>query len=106
MEYGWLLLRTLLVLAAVCALAYAILRWGLRRFVPSTTPRATDLEVIERLGVAPKQSLLLVRAGSRHLLIGSSEAGLQHLAELSADELTTKASRDGALASSDPAGVQ
>ncbi len=87
MEYGWMMVRTLFVLGAVCALAYGLLRWGLRRFVPVGARGAGRMEVVDRLGVAPKQSILVVRVGSRHLLIGSSEAGLQNLGEIDGGDM-------------------
>lgn len=77
-----MLLRMVVVLGAVCALAYGLLRFGLRRFVHSSGEQARRLEVIERVGVAPKQSLLVVRAGRKFWLIGSSEAGLSALGRL------------------------
>ena len=85
MEYGWMMLRMLAVLAAVCALAYGLLRLGLRRFAPFNPSAQGRLEVVDRLGVAPKQSLLVVRTGGQFWLVGSSEAGLQMLGELDAD---------------------
>ena len=82
MELGLIFFRMLLVLGAVCALAYASLRWGLRRFAP-TKPAATGLLSIEdRIHLSPKRQLLIVRVGKDRILIGSSEAGLQRLHQI------------------------
>ncbi len=86
MEFGWMILRMMAVLAGVCGLAYVMLRWGVRRFVPGDPTRSKRLEVVDRLGVAPKQSLLVVRAADQVWLIGSSEAGLQMLGGLDAEQ--------------------
>jgi flagellar protein FliO/FliZ len=87
MEYGWMMLRTLFVLGAVCALAYGLLRWGLKRFVPAGGAGKGRMEIVDRIGVAPKQSVLVLRVGSRYLLVGSSEAGLQNLGEVSGEDM-------------------
>lgn len=86
MEYGWMMLRSLGVLVAVCALAYAILRWGLHRFAAVDGGGPGRLQVVERLGVAPKQTLLVVRAGREYWLVASSEAGLQMLGQLDPEQ--------------------
>ena len=44
------------------------------------------LEVLDRAGLGKDQSLLVVRAGQRYLLIGSCPAGLTLLAELTREE--------------------
>lgn len=89
-----MLLRMIVVLGAVCALAYGSLRFGLRRLVRMPAPGARRLEVVERIGVAPKQSLLVVRAGRQFLLLGSSEAGITTLAELEEADWAQKAGED------------
>lgn len=82
MEYGWILLRTTAVLVAVCALAYASLRWGLQRYANFQPQGPRRLEVVERLGVGPKRALLVVRTADQVWLVGSSEGGLQALGQL------------------------
>ena len=41
-----------------------------------------SLELVDKLGIDPKRSVHVVRAGSRFLAVASSENGLQLLAEL------------------------
>ena len=44
------------------------------------------LEVLDRAGLGKDQSLLVVRAGQRYLLLGSTPAGVTLLAELTQEE--------------------
>ena len=80
--YGYLLLRMTLMLAIVCALAIITLRWGLKRFLPSSSS-PDSLQVVARLPLEPRRSLLVVRVATRHLLIATSEAGITSLGDLS-----------------------
>jgi len=84
-NYGWVLFRMVLMLGAVCILAYASLRWGLKKWV---TPEGKHgpMEVIARLPIEPRRSVLLVRVGTRAIVVGSSENGMQSLANLSLEE--------------------
>lgn len=85
-SYGFLMLRMMLMVGVVCALAMVTLRWGLKRFVnPSSESKA--LAVIARLPLEPKRSLLVVRVATRHLIIASSEAGLTNMGDLSAEDV-------------------
>ena len=84
--YGALLFQTMLVLAGVCALAFVSLRWGLRRFVSADGRDHGAMQVVARLPVEPRRSVLVVKVGARHLILGSSEAGFQALGELDDDE--------------------
>ncbi|MFU8805783.1 MAG: FliO/MopB family protein [Bradymonadaceae bacterium] len=104
MGYGLLLLRMMLMLGVVCGLAFISLRWGLKRFVDSGS-NTRALHVVARLPLEPKRSLLVVRVASRHLLIGTSEAGLTNLGELSpedADSLFPEEPRGATKASKKP----
>jgi len=78
--YGWYLLQTLLALGVVCAAAYLVLRFVVRRAIPGA--RRGPVRILTRVAVEPKRSLLLVEAAGRCFLVGSSEAGLSLIAEL------------------------
>lgn len=85
--YGALLFQLVIVVVGVCLLAYLILRFGVKRFL---VPDGTDegaLEVVARLPVEPRRSVLVVRIGSQHLIVGSSENGLTTLGELPEEDL-------------------
>jgi flagellar biogenesis protein FliO len=69
-------LRTLFALAGVCALAYVVLSWLSRRGIGAMArSKSGRLEVVERVTLAPRTSLYLVRVDGRELLVGSGEAG-------------------------------
>ncbi len=101
MGFGWMLLRMTLILAAVCALAYAFLRWGVKRLVPFDPDKSGHLQMMERLPVGPKRAILVVRAGGEYILVGSSEAGFERLARLNPDAWHEL---DGALDAVDESG--
>ena len=85
-------LRLVLALAAVCLLAWAVLRWAARRGLGVGSKPGSSLEVLERVALDPKRTLYLLRAGKRVLVVGAADgAGLQMLAELDPDELPSVA---------------
>ena len=85
MDYGWMLVRMFLVLGAICALAWVLLRWCFKRLAPTQVDQQGSLEVVDRLGVGSGRVILVVRAGEEYLLVGSSEAGLERLGRLDAE---------------------
>lgn len=85
--YGVALLQTLLALAAVCVLAWVVLRWGARRGLGLGASRG-QVRVLERISLEPRRSLYLVKVGTRVLLIGAGEGGSPAvLAELDPSEV-------------------
>lgn len=89
MELSLIFLRTLLVLAGVSALAYASLRWGLKRFTDAHQDPNPRIEIQERLVLGPKRQILLLRIEGEQILVGSSEAGLQKLHHLESPETSS-----------------
>ena len=85
--YGVALLQTLLALAAVCILAWVVLKWAARRgFGLGAT--GGRVRVLERIPLDPRRSLYLVRVADRVLLIGAGDtASPTVLAELDASTL-------------------
>jgi flagellar protein FliO/FliZ len=77
-SYGWYLLQTLAALGVVCAAAFLVLRY----VVPRALPMRGPMRVLARVAVEPRRSLLLVEVAGRAFLLGSSEGGLQLVAEL------------------------
>lgn len=82
------LLGALVVIALVLAGAYAFTRWAGTRLAAGHIPNAGGrrLRVLDRAVVGKDQLLLVVQAGERYLLLGSTPAGLTLLAELSREE--------------------
>lgn len=78
----------LAVVLLVLAGAYLFTRWAGQNlsgglFVPRVGGR---LQVLDRASVGRDQVLLVVKAGGRYLLLGSSPSGLTLLAELTQEE--------------------
>lgn len=89
--YGWLLLRALLALAAVCVLAYVVLRFLSKR-VYGTAAGGGFMRVVARLPLEPRRSLYLVEVAGRYLLVGLGENGAPStLAEIDAATVTAAA---------------
>lgn len=84
--YGVYLFQTVLALAAVCLLAYVVLRFGLKRLYG--VGRGSDsnlLRVVERLPLDPRRALYLVEVAGRYVLLGTSETGVTFLTEVESE---------------------
>lgn len=80
-----LLAIVLLVLAGACLFT----RWAgqnLNGGFVAGFRSGRRLEVLDRAGLGKDQALLVVRAGQRYLLLGSTSAGVTLLAELTEEE--------------------
>ena len=83
-SYGWVLVKTIFVLVAVCALAYAGLKWG-SKFVVNRTNQ-DRFKVLARLPVEPRRNIVVVQIADTYLVLGSSENGFSTLATLDKDQ--------------------
>ena len=85
---GWTLVRTMIVLGMVVALAYLTLNVGLRRLLGIRTAVGTSVvTVLERVALDQKRSLFVVEAGGAVLLIGGGDSTLTLLAKLDRAEV-------------------
>lgn len=85
------LLQMMFVLGLVCVLAYLVLGKGLpklmslspaaRRGMIAAPPRGV-VEVVDRLPLDPRRSLVVVRVGKSYFLVGVSEQGMTLLSRL------------------------
>ena len=80
----WMLAQTLLALALVCGLAVVLFRWLLPRLQNLSSPSGGMVRVVDRVGIEPRKSLLIVEVAGRWLLISTSEAGVHLISELDA----------------------
>ena len=91
-------LRTIVMLALVIGLMLGLV-WLLRRLnLPMTAAGGSrrNLQVLESLSVAPRQTLVVVQAGTRVLLVGCTSQGMQFLTAL--DDYPLDASAGGSSA--------
>lgn len=73
-------MRTLLALAGVCALAWVVLAWLARRgFGVVRSSASSRLQVLERVVLGPRKELYLVRADSRVFLVGVGDTSAPNL---------------------------
>ena len=80
----WEFARILIALAVVIAAIYLLLRLA-RRFLPGLAGSgrvAQPVKSLARFPIAPKQTLHLVRCGSRLFLLGATSASINHLATI------------------------
>ncbi len=100
--------RTLLALLGVCALAWFVLGQLARRGV-GVGGRAARMRVLERITLAPRRQLYLVRVDERELLIGAGETGglmlITELADAAAARPTAAESAVGAGPVADTTGA-
>lgn len=86
--YGLFLFETLVILALVCAGAWLVIRFGLRRLYPGVGGKSGPLRIVARLPLEPRRTLYIIEAGKKMLLVGTSEQGpLTTLAELDRDDV-------------------
>lgn len=71
--YGVALLQSLLALAAVCVLAWVVLRWAAKRGQGFGV--SSRVKVLERAALDARRSLYLVEVGERVLLVGVGDGG-------------------------------
>ena len=78
--YVFEMLRTLLALAGVCVLAWAVLRMLAKRGIGQPFAGKGDLvQVLQRVPLDARRALYVVRAGKRLLLVGVGESGAPSL---------------------------
>lgn len=80
-------------LILVIVLAYGTLRYLLPFLQRGSLNTQRNMEIIERLAVAPRVSLCLVKAGKRYFLVGITPTRVSYLQEIKAEELVLPANR-------------
>ena len=86
--YGGLLLQMIISLGIVCLLANLLLRYGLKRLLPDQSKQG-QMEVLARLPLEPRRTLLVVKVGEKVLVLASSEAGVHPVSELTLEEASS-----------------
>jgi flagellar biogenesis protein FliO len=81
---GWVLLQTMLSLAAVLALMVAVV-YAMKRWLFGTPPSQQSAIPVNVLGyrvLQPKRAVYVIKVLSKTMVVGVSEAGMQTLCEL------------------------
>jgi flagellar biogenesis protein FliO len=86
---GTQLVNTVIALGAVVLLAYLLLGKALPKLMRIEPPVANRkvMQVIDRLPLDQRRSILVVRIGEQYFLVGASEGGINLIAKLEADEV-------------------
>jgi flagellar protein FliO/FliZ len=88
LSLGWTLLRTMIVLGMVIALAWLTLNVGLRKLLGIRPVVGTSMvTVLERVPLDQRRSLFVVEAAGEVLLIGGSDNSLTLLSKLDRAEV-------------------
>ncbi|MBD3169306.1 MAG: hypothetical protein GF307_07470 [candidate division Zixibacteria bacterium] len=83
-----LIIRLLLSLAIICLVIYFSI-WGLKRLSNARWGRAnsnSNIEIIDNSFMGPKKGLHVVRAGSKYLLVASSDTSMNFICELNPED--------------------
>jgi flagellar protein FliO/FliZ len=86
--YASYLVETFVTLLAVCAVAFAVL-YGARRMGMGRSSGA--IELVGRLPLDARRSIVLVRVGAQVFLVGVADGGFTKLGELSASDVPAPA---------------
>jgi flagellar biogenesis protein FliO len=87
-DFTWLFVKMLLVLAVICIGAIVVLKFVAprTRFMKRLT-RGGFAKVLQRQVLEHGKALYLVEMGKRYFVIGTSDHGISPIAELSPDEV-------------------
>ena len=88
LSFGWLLVKTVLAMAFILALAFVVIRYLFPLFRFSGQARSSKIKVIDRAGLEPRRSLFIVRVGKKTALLGTSEQGISKVMDLSEEDLS------------------
>lgn len=89
------LTKLVIALAFILVIIYASV-WLMKRFSLGKLAGNSELiSIVERRHLAPKQAVYLLKVGSKHLLVGSSEAGITRIADIDESAIAEKAPTPG-----------
>jgi flagellar biosynthetic protein FliO len=87
MDFTWLFLKMLLILAIVCIIAVLILKYAVPHVgLMSRLRRGGFVTIHGRHHLDPRASLCLVEIGKRYLVLGVTDHGINPIVELSEGE--------------------
>jgi flagellar protein FliO/FliZ len=92
-SYGGLLLRTVIALGVVVALAYVALRYGLPRLMPGLRSAGGPLRIVARQALDTRRQVVIVEACGRYLLLGVAEGSVTLLTEIAPEAVAEAQAR-------------
>lgn len=93
-DFTWMFVKVILVLAFVCLIAFAVIKYILPKASFIKQGHDSQIELVERFALEPRKSLYILKVGSRFLLLGTSENTLSPLMELSRKDLSRETSQE------------
>lgn len=86
-DFTWLFIKMVLVLAIVSIAAVLFLKYLMPRFGPfKAFQKGRYFQILGRFALEPRKALYLVNIGKRYLVIGCSEHAINLVAEISKEE--------------------
>ncbi len=86
-DFTWLFIKMLLVLAIVSIFAVLILKYAVPHFgLLKPFQKGQYFKVMGRYVLEPRKSLYLVNIGKRYLVIGTADHGINLITEISKEE--------------------
>lgn len=90
--FGSQLARTALSLLAVCAASWWVLRYAAKRGLLARPTQSKHLTILDRIALDARRSVVVVKVGSKALVLGVSDEGIRTLSEI--DPATLNTSQD------------
>ena len=85
---GWIdYIRLILVLGGILIVAFLTLRYWMPRLASITRNSSGPIQVLTRFSLEPNRTLYVIAFGEAKLLLATSEAGVQLLQTLAAEDL-------------------
>jgi flagellar biogenesis protein FliO len=78
--------RLMLVLGGILLLAFVAIRFWIPKLMPWNRPASGPMQVWAKLPLEPQRTLYIIKAGRSFLLVASSEAGVQYIMSLHAED--------------------
>ena len=72
-DFAWAVLRLVVLLPLVLVLAYMAVKFGVGRLVYSSHPGTPGMQVLDRLPLGAKSSLIVVKVADRYFLLAHHE---------------------------------
>ena len=86
-DYTGLFVKVCVALVLVIILAGVFIKYVLPRMKGFRHVSKSGIEILDRQSLEPRKHIYLVKAGERHLLVGTADQSASLLGELSKDEV-------------------